>query len=195
MGKGAKKKAERARCKAKKQEAKQKYGACKKCGGKHTCPDDCILSTWKPNCCPKKNGVRQTPHHVVPKHCFVDQNGKLPDCTDYASGSAPCICVTGKSKVKKHGEIHDVFDDIENGYRDNAKGMHKQKGVWSYGEASRAGASSVAKVTDCPYKCIKDQIDDYHHDRGITNTTRLRADSTGLQVKTLPSGNTAAGDY
>jgi len=187
MGRGAKKKAAKAKCKSRKA-AKEKYGACKKCGGKHTCPDECILSTWKPNCCPKKNGVRMTPHHVVPKHCFVDDNGKLPDCQDYAASSAPCICVTGKSKIKTHGKIHKVFDRIENSYRDEAKGMHHEEGVWSYGEASRAGASSVKKVTGCPYKCIKDQIDDYHGERGIKPETRLRADASGKIVKVMPSG-------
>jgi len=184
MGRAARKKAEQARCKAKREEAKQKHGGpCKKCG---QCPDECILSTWKPNCCPKKNGVRQTPHHVVPKHCFVDSKGKLPNCKDYSAGSAPCICVTGKSKVKKHGEIHDKFDPIENSFRDNAQGIYNQKGVWSYLEASDAGARSVQKVTKCPYKCIKDQVDDYHRDRGIGDGTKLRADSTGKKVKTLP---------
>jgi hypothetical protein len=186
MGRAAKRKAAQARCKAKKREAKQEYGACAQCGGKKTCPDECILSTWQPNCCPKKNGVRMTPHHVVPKHCFRDENGKLPNCKQYAAGSAPCICVVGRSKVKEHGDIHDVFDPLENEFRDEAKGKYKQKGVWSYGEASRAGASSVESVTGCPYKCIKDQIDDYHNARGIDNDTRLRADSTGKQVKALP---------
>jgi hypothetical protein len=191
MGRAAKKKAEQANCKAKKQAAKKKHGgACKKCG---QCPDECILSTWKPNCCPKKNGVRQTPHHVVPKHCFVDANGKLPDCEKYASGSAPCICVTGRSKIKKHGEIHEEFDPMENKFRDNAQGVHNEAGVWSYGEAADAGAKSVQSVTGCPKKCIKDQIDDYHHDRGIEDSTRLRADSTGKKVKVMPSGEEGDG--
>jgi hypothetical protein len=123
----------------------------------------------------------------------VDANGKLPDCEKYASGSAPCICVTGRSKIKKHGEIHEEFDPMENKFRDNAQGVHNEAGVWSYGEAADAGAKSVQSVTGCPKKCIKDQIDDYHHDRGIEDSTRLRADSTGKKVKVMPSGEEGDG--
>jgi hypothetical protein len=181
-------------CREYRQKANKKHGPCKSCGGDATCPDDqpeCILSPWKPNCCTKKNGVRQTPHHIVPKHCFMDKDGNgFAGSENYSASQAPCICVTGKSKVKTHGKIHDDFDKKEDAARDS------QNGVWTYQQARTAGVNSTAKVTGCPEACLRSQLDAYHKKKpepGIENDTLLRADSTGKAAISPALSSTASG--
>ncbi|MBI1898149.1 MAG: hypothetical protein HYZ57_21035 [Acidobacteria bacterium] len=160
---------------------------CDACSGQ---PPKCTLYPYSPNCCPGG----QTPHHVVPKHCFtMEANGAaVPGAGQYDLNDAPCICVAGEGKVKKHGEIHDKFDAIEDTHLESTS--PRQAGSWSYLQAENAGVKSVCETfPQCDDKCIRAQLRDYHVKQcKMTTATRLRADSTG-KGGVAPISNTASG--
>jgi hypothetical protein len=162
----------------------------------------CMLVPYKPDkekgqpgCCPGAKAKKLTPHHAIGVHCFVEKGargtgaGKYPGCNKYDEDKAPCICVEGAGKVKKHKKIHDVFDKLEDANLSsiaNKKKKTKRKaGSWPYKKASGASAESLKKA-GCDPECTKAQVDAYHkRSAKINDDTPLRADSTG---KGTPKG-------
>ncbi|UZZ13284.1 DUF4150 domain-containing protein [Ectopseudomonas mendocina] len=132
----------------------------------------CMLTTYgaQPECCDGK-----TKHHIVPDHCF-----KGPGSEDYYSGikdmshgKGLCICVSGKdknAKRKQHARIHDSYDAIEDSQPD---------GKWTFAKARDAAADTCSEVTGCNKACLKQQMNQYYKDKGVNDSTVLRADSGG----------------
>lgn len=151
---------------------------------------ECMLMPYNPElsegqagCCDGK-----TPHHVVPVHCFMPPgvreaggSERYVGCAGYDPDKAPCICVEGAGKEKKHGDIHEVFDALEDEHLDEHL-VDGKAGSWSYLEASIAGAESVCAAVGCDPVCTKAQLDAYHQEQGrpkLKDDTPLRADSNG----------------
>ena len=160
----------------------------------------CTLRPYRKGC---PSG--QTPHHVVPDHCFRmpdSQGGKAYPGTqniDHANGL--CICVGGPTKstgkeggsIKKgsfkgkdklgkwfgalaeHGKIHALMDAQEAAL--GAANTPKQTAT--LGQLEDAGARSAGMVTGCDPKDLKRQLREHHQANGLPPETRLRADPFG----------------
>jgi hypothetical protein len=147
----------------------------------------CVLSPYNPSNCCEENGVKMTPHHIVPKHCFMypGGRGKYDGCDGYNGNKAPCVCVTGKDKsTGDHKKIHDRFDPIEDNYITSISSGKKLAGTWQYQEAAHQGCVVTARVTKCDPACLREQVDAYHQQGkgkkpNIESQTSLRAESTG----------------
>lgn len=149
---------------------------------------------------PYKDGCSggQTPHHIVPDHCFKQPGPtglRYEGCSNVTHGNAPCICVTGSTKssttpsgnIMQHGRIHAIVDAIEDSQPNNK---------WNYSDAREAGTEAAAKVTGCDAACLAAQCDHYYKDEcKVKDSTKLRADSGGRNdVKGLkPSGHYEVG--
>ncbi|MET3120381.1 hypothetical protein AAKU64_004633, partial [Undibacterium sp. GrIS 1.8] len=136
--------------------------------------------------------------HVVPDHCFKqpgDNGAYYPGGIKHADGL--CICVEGATKstgvngqsVKKgknsitnhfqalaqHGQIHLLMDAAE-----AALGaLGNPKGSSSLGNLEKAGASAAAKVSGCDEKELEKQLRDFHQSKGLSASTKFRADPFG----------------
>jgi hypothetical protein len=175
-----------------------KGGACEK-----DADPDCKLVPYDAGC-----PGSQTPHHVIPVHCFMGKGvrglpkdkriaGQFDGCKKYDMNKAPCICVKGKSKTDKHGEIHKIFDDLEDKHLEPK--APRTAGSWSYAEAKAAAVESTTQADPsdgtkkCSPACMELQVKNYHEQKevGIAADTPLRADSTGHGTPTgfepLPS--------
>jgi hypothetical protein len=180
-------------CSANKRFKRSKSGPCVPCHCKEDPPRCALYPAYNPNCCAKQG---LTPHHVLPGHCFKEagtggqEGAALRTCPHYEYDDAPSICVDGGGKVGQHGKLHDEFDGLENEYRDVQQHPAHVKGSWTYAEASAAAAKAVHRALPrCSEACIKAQLDQYHKHKpkpGLDDDTRLRADSTGKKIKTLP---------
>lgn len=145
--------------------------------------EECKLVPYKDGCPEGK-----TPHHVIPVHCFMGKGARsLPKaqriekqfdgCKNYDPNLAPCICVEGSGKVGQHGNIHAVFDKIEDSHLLSLE--PRKAGNWDYKEAKEAGKQSIKDK--CSDGCIELQLKNYHEqdEVGIKENTKLRADSSG----------------
>jgi len=148
----------------------------KKCQKAQQCKLQPYSRSTNKGCCPGK-----TPHHLIPVHCFMGKGErkkplsaqkKYSGCSKYNQNQAPCICVDGKTKTpgSLHGDLHAVFDKIEDKHLSSAE--PRKAGSWTYKEAKSAAAKSANKA-GCGAKCINAQLKHDHED------TALRADSTG----------------
>jgi hypothetical protein len=153
----------------------------------------CLLVKKKDDkkiCCAPDN----TGHHVVPAHCFTDVPG-------YDSNEAPTVCAGGWSwhrndgsgipnNEKTHPALHEHHDVMERRviaarpvlqHKGGMVGLTAQK-PWRYGPARSIGLAAHKKVfgdSNCSHDCMKAQLDDYHHSKGITNTTPVKAKNYG----------------
>lgn len=158
----------------------------------------------------------QTPHHVVPDHCFrmPDSQGgsAYPGTEKLTHANGLCICVGGPTKstgqdgssVKKgafkgrdkiakwfgalaeHGKIHALMDAQE-----AALGAaNNPKQTATLGQLEEAGARSAGIVTGCDPADLKKQLRAHHEKNGLSESTRLRADPFG---KNPPPKNTPMG--
>ncbi|WP_088501831.1 DUF4150 domain-containing protein [Burkholderia ubonensis] len=144
-----------------------------------------------------------TPHHVIPDHCFKQpgENGAYyPGAIQHADGLS--VCVDGKTKssaesggtvkrngkrlvqyyreLAQHGQIHARFDIIEAGLGK----LGKPPGTATLGQLEDVGAGVVSQVTGCNKEDLKRQLREYHQARGLSPSTKLRADPFG-KVKNL----------
>lgn len=202
------KKAEEATKTEKQAEKKTESGG----GGKDTQIKDkakgrCTLRPYRKGCPPP-----QTPHHVVPDHCF-----KQPGAGSYYPGTEGvthadglCICVGGATKstatdgssisrvkgkfldfyrkLADHGKIH-VFTDAGE-YALGKAG--NPTGTTSLGSMEKLGSRVAGKVTGCDPADLEKQLRDYHQSKGLDPDTKVRADPFG-QVKNLDSSQMGTG--
>jgi hypothetical protein len=145
-------------------------------------PSECKMTPYRPNKCKKG----KTGHHAIPVHCFMAPGARAlkkaarakklyQGCEKYDPGKAVVVCVSGAGKVKKHGDIHEGFDALED--------APANKGVWTYKQAEDAAVKTIAEETGCNDACIRAQIRHNHRkELGIKNSTKLRADSTGKRA-------------
>ncbi|MFO0698081.1 MAG: PAAR-like domain-containing protein [Nitrospira sp.] len=174
----------------------------------------CNLVPFDFGCCDGK-----TPHHVVPSHCFLKPGGRsegegdtYDHVKDYKHKKAPCICLDGQTKsdsdggkLKEHGRVHEILDDLEQDRMPKTPKMGKTKqltkkgelqwnrepGTWSFSDANDAGSDAVAQVTKCDKECLKKQSEAAHKnmDKTIGPETPLRADPFGTAEKGfVPAG-------
>jgi hypothetical protein len=161
----------------------------------------CRLRPYKEGC---PGG--QTPHHVVPDHCFKQpgDNGAyyngIAGKVEHAQGLSVCVDGATKStaqdgssvkrgsmpfiqhyrRLAQHGQIHARFDAIETGLGK----IGSPVGTASLGQLEDVGAGVVSQVTGCNKEDLKQQLRDYHQSKGLPPETKLRADPFG-HVKNL----------
>lgn len=109
--------------------------------------------------CPEVNGKKQTPHHLLPDRTM---KGK----SNYAHGTAPCICVNGRSQhMEIHKECHKLFDPVERYFHERGKAAE-----WDYATGRAAAVESASGALDPPGKpmsdnerrCVGAQLDAYY---------------------------------
>ncbi len=163
----------------------------------------CTLKPYRKGCPPP-----QTPHHVVPDHCFKqpgNAGGYYPGTEGVKHADGLCICVggatksTGKDgssirrvkgkfvdfyrKLADHGKIH-VFTDAG----EHALGkVGTPKGTTSLGAMEKLGARVAGKVTGCDPADLEKQLRDYHQSKGLGPDTKVRADPFGKAKNLDPS--------
>jgi hypothetical protein len=149
---------------------------------------ECMLVEYggsgSPNCCPGKTG-----HHLIPAHCFMPPGARkaggdpYEDWPKYDVDKAPTACVEGSTKELGHGELHEIFDLVEDKHLTTAG----TAGAWPYSTARDTAASSLKQVNaSCDEACTKAQLNAYHRkackDGANLDSTPLRADSTGRRT-------------
>jgi hypothetical protein len=160
----------------------------------------CTLKPHRKGCPPP-----QTPHHVVPDHCFKqpgDAGGYYPGTEGVKDANGLCICVGGANKstakdgssisrvkgkfleyyrkLADHGKIH-VFTDAGE-YALGKAG--NPAGTTSLDSMEKLGARVAGKITGCDPAYLETQLRNYHQSKGLGPDTKVRADPFG-QVKNL----------
>jgi hypothetical protein len=151
----------------------------------------CTLKPYRPNkCCPP-----QTPHHLVEASAFHNvRRGKDPDSIplagihDYDEHKAPCVCAEGKNQnTGTHGLMH-TFQSAkaarcpEDTLPLSNGGMTELGKVTTYAQARDNGIAAFHKVfprSKCSKECLQAQLDSYHKQCGVQDSTRIRAVETG----------------
>jgi hypothetical protein len=125
-------------------------------------------------CCPG-----QTPHHIVEKASFKGMGG------GYDPDLAPCVCAegVGHSMGGTHELMH-VFQKASTLATLNAS----PSAPITYGQARDNGLNAFQQVfpdAGCDPDCIKKQLDSYHNQCGITDTTPVSAVTPGPSEETM----------
>jgi len=132
----------------------------------------CTLLPYSIKCC-KVDGMRQTPHHLIP-NCLLQGTRNIastnaPGSKGYTLSSAPCCCVKGRTQTQEdHGKIHDATKDslrdiLSNGGEityDNVK-KHALK---AHNQAVKDDNGQPA----CKADCLGAQLDAYFNSRSET---------------------------
>lgn len=167
----------------------------------------CRLSPWqdcktdsgetvKPTCC-----GGQTPHHIVEKSCFGEDEAKKPfkGMGKYKPECAPCVCAegTGHSMGGTHELMH-VFQKASalaaiKGQNKttlplDAGGTSEPLNTTTYAQARDSGIEAFQKVFNdagCDPECIKKQLDAYHQQCDIDDGTPIKACTAGPAEKTM----------
>ena len=136
----------------------------------------------------------QTPHHVVEKSTFTEDQGKvrLKGLEQYNPDMAPCVCAEGTSQAKggTHELMHvyqkaDTLAQIKGKPQQNftlENGSVIKKPATTYGESRETGIKAFQKVFDdagCDPDCIRKQLDAYHKQSGIKDDTPCKAVTEG----------------
>jgi len=182
------KKNERAAC-AKHGGDRAKECADSKCRSAQACKLVPYGGTGSPNCC---QTPKQTGDHLVEASSFATARtgGKaLADCSNYNLNDAPTCCAEGGAYSKDHGFLSAMRGDANSACAVaslplQGGGTLEGHRATTYDAAADNGARSVRSVfTHCEEKCIRAQLDSYHHKCGIKNDTKLRAITYGDSVK------------
>lgn len=180
--------------KSKEQEACSKHGGVRKkecadsdCQSAQACKLVPYVRSGSPKCCPGVTG-----DHLVEASSFSTARTKgvsLIGCENYNLNEAPTCCAEGGAYSKDHGFLSALRGDA------NTRcpvadlpliggGILTGQRATTYGEAAENGARSVRSVfTQCEEKCIRAQLDAYHHKCGIKDDTKLRAITYGDPMK------------
>ncbi|MEJ2403679.1 MAG: DUF4150 domain-containing protein [Candidatus Thiodiazotropha sp.] len=155
---------------------------------------DCVLKPYKDGCSGGK-----TPHHCVPDHCFKEKGedgAYYPGAVKHSEGL--CICVSGATKsstpsggttrrkdhanrelhvasLAEHGRIHHKFDKLERELGNSGT----PKNTASLGDLEDKAAEVISEVTGCDKDNLKTQMRDYHKNKNLEPSTKLRADPFG----------------
>ncbi len=156
----------------------------------------------KTHCCPG-----QTPHHLVEASAFFksgEGNGRggsekgVPSVPlagintgpgGYREGDAPCVCAEGPTQnVGTHGIMHTLQSTRSMGvpdtgslsYADNSTVSSLRVTTYKDAKVNATDAMETAfPTTTCNPACIEKQLDNYHNQAGITDTTPVQAVTTG----------------
>ena len=155
----------------------------------------CMLVPFMPDkaggeigCC-----IGQTPHHVIPKSSFIDDDGNpLVGWKKYDIDKAPCVCTEGHSYYDlTHGQVHTRYGVVSMAKKD-------KDGMWNRKDAAKAGAKAVRKTfpeSECSQKCIEAQINRGHDgartaepDKPIRGTHPMEADDAARDAARAEMG-------
>lgn len=161
-----------------------------------TSADDCLsarrcaLQTYVPNtCC-----APQTPHHLIEASALFDKgrggSGSIPlqGISNYKEHDAPCVCAEGPTQFTgTHGLMHSYQSAVASKCDSKTLKLSGRNGsieakATTYGEAKNSAIETMEKVfpnSKCNKKCIAAQLDNYHKQCGIKNSTEIKAVSTG----------------
>ncbi|AUG02808.1 hypothetical protein CXQ81_20065 [Pseudomonas sp. 09C 129] len=163
------------------------------------CKDDDCKDQFQCNLVPFDFGCcgGQTPHHVVPAHCFLpsgerksETGARYPGTEKYDDVKAPCICLEGATKsdsdaagnVKEHGRVHAIVDVAEDKFMNEEKlftptgkpkmeggqqAVKKTAGTWNFAQANKAGCDAISSVKGCDSACMQAQSESAHKQMGL----------------------------
>lgn len=164
----------------------------------------CFLMPYKPKagiqgCCPPQTG-----HHLIEASALFDSGrggagsrplqGVLPNT--YNENDAPCVCAEGiNQNTGSHGWMH-TFQSLtamnmpeEDVFLANGTKLPNQMRMQTYKQAKSNGFEAMKKAfpksKHCTQGCIEAQLDNYHQQCGINDTTK---------VKAVVEGHTSAAD-
>jgi uncharacterized protein DUF4150/HNH/endonuclease VII toxin of polymorphic toxin system len=137
-------------------------------------------------CCPP-----QTPHHLIEASALheVGRGGSdstpLPGVSSsYREGKAPCVCAEGTNQhVGTHGMMH-TFQSAAAAKSTQTMKLSDGSKVkaTTYGQAKHQATEAFQKTfpeSRCNPDCLKAQLDHYHNEQGINDTTPIKAVETG----------------
>jgi hypothetical protein len=134
----------------------------------------------------------QTPHHLIEVHSFTqvgqrEAGARLQGFEKYSDKSAPCVCCDQSSRYTgDHGSMHAIQGMAERGCMDPSGArsqMGGQNNQWTYKASKDAGITAhqeTFKSAACSSACLGAQLDSYHNNIGVTDSTPLRADRSPL---------------
>jgi hypothetical protein len=143
----------------------------------------------------------QTGHHMIEKASFLHEGvpiGTFPPANSskkyevYNEDMAPCVCAEGTSHNR--GGTHELMHVFQKEAADAApKGKLPIGGkqvdfdhVTTYGKAKKSALEAFENVfpsSGCDPKCLEAQIDAYHKQCGISDQTRVKAVTEGINPR------------
>lgn len=161
----------------------------------------CMLQRYIPSgCCPP-----QTPHHMIEASALHDvgrgknkKNKKtgeiivstpLAGISNYDEHKAPCVCAEGQTQnTGTHGLMHTLQSAHATGCSTDTLPlsdgdlMEKAVKVTTYG-AARDNSIEAFQMTfphsNCGKECLQAQLDNYHKQCGMNDSTRIKAVQEG----------------
>jgi hypothetical protein len=155
----------------------------------------CALQTYSPNgCCHP-----QTPHHIVEASALAEKSPHgatqanppnfIAGINNYDLNKAPCVCAEGTSQnVGTHGQFHTFQKDGVNRaitagsiVKEDiplASGGTVNEYATTYGDAKKNGLEAFEKTfpeSDCDPKCLENQLDAYHNQCDMDDSTKIKA--------------------
>ncbi len=148
----------------------------------------CMLQPYKPNqCCPQQTG-----HHLIEASSLHSVGrGKPPSVPvqgmhDYDEDKAPCVCAEGVNQhTGTHGQMHTFQSAGVAGAPTETIPLTTGSvtaPAQTYAEAKDNAVSAMKKTfpeADCNPECIKKQLDNYHNQCGVNDSTKIKAVATG----------------
>lgn len=145
----------------------------------------CLLQPYdseKTGCC-----YPQTPHHLIEAASVADErNGVLlAGITNYREKAAPCVCAEGTNQyVGTHGLMHAFQSAAVAGMptgrlplSSGPQSYTKIGPVTTYGDAKANSLAAFKKTfpeSKCDVKCLAKQLDAYHNQCNINDSTPIR---------------------
>ncbi|MGH8137957.1 MAG: PAAR-like domain-containing protein [Steroidobacteraceae bacterium] len=155
----------------------------------------CFLQPYSPSgCCDPQTG-----HHLIEASSLFDWGrggtkkgrtsiplqGVNTGPVQYEEGAAPCVCAEGiNQNTGSHGWMH-TFQSVEalkipaTGTLTPARGPQlPNERVQTYGQAKANANKAMKKVfpaSFCSEECINKQLDNYHNQCGVNDSTQTRA--------------------
>ncbi|MGM9485029.1 PAAR-like domain-containing protein [Roseateles sp. NT4] len=152
----------------------------------------------------------QTGHHLIEKSSFLHGKeiiGGIPSPTatlpagatkfePYDENMAPCVCAEGTSHNR--GGTHELLHVFQKASAEAAPAgelvLNGAKAnyphVTTYGEAKKTASDAHAQVfptAGCSRECIENQLDAYHKQCGITDDTKIKAATEGINPDLSPA--------
>lgn len=154
----------------------------------------CALQPYDPSGCCQP----QTPHHLIEASAVAEQSPHsvaaadvvlLDGIQDYDYKKAPCVCAEGTSQhVGTHGQMHTfqregVTKAIEAGtiVQEDlplTNGGTTNDYATTYGDAKQNAVDAFKKTfpeSECNPECLKRQLDNYHNQCNMDDSTKLKA--------------------
>jgi hypothetical protein len=148
-------------------------------------PKPTKTSTPSSHCCPPQTG-----HHLI-EASALHESGRggagsipLPGVSNYKEGKAPCVCAEGVNQnTGTHGMMH-TFQSAAAAKSTQTMTLSTGETVkaTTYGEAKNEAVEAMQKTfpeSGCNPDCIKAQLDQYHNECGINDSTPIKAVETG----------------